>query len=605
MSNGIQRIAIQLFFVLLCSSFLSSQSSIPSSITNKIEDKKLFQTKQWQRLMHYRNGSSEIDDPKFFFSKSGKTDLKSELIATVKMMIIDKSDDENSTLCRYPSRSNWLLENLPKLKEIIKIPKCTKLKKEINNLEAKYVTLVLASAHINSPASAFGHTFLRIDSDRDTPLLSYAVNYAAQTREDNGFIYAYQGLFGGYKGLYSIEPYTKKLKTYSDLEQRDIWEYSLDLNQKEIYKMLLHIFEISHFYADYFFLTENCSYNLLWLLEVAKDDVDLINKFNFKAIPIDTLRVIVDNNLVTKTIYRASKRKKMLELSGEIADIPNAMEFIDSDDYNLSDIDNLSRVQKAKALELATHRLQIRYGKNDIDKKTYLKNFLRLLKERSRYGKIAHKPIKPPIAPRYGHSSTKATLSYAKEDEFLARIKVSYHDIYDNESGYISGAYIDFFDTSIRYKDNKLTVDEINFLNIRSYAIQNVLFKPISWQVSVGGKRIFDNELNSYLKAGAGFTLGSDTLFTYATVTPTIYYRDDTKESLSANIGLIYNPSTSFKFGLLGRYEWFRDEREIQEIEPFVTYNLSKDSAVNIKYISKELDEFREEDFILSWFWYF
>ncbi|SFV62227.1 putative outermembrane protein [hydrothermal vent metagenome] len=593
------------FFILLLSTSLFSQTSIPKSIIDKIESGKLAQTKQWQRLMHYRNGSSEIDDPKFFFSSSGKTNLKNELIATVKKLIIDKSDDENSTLCRYPSRSNWLLKKLPKLKQIIKIPKCTKLKKEINSLEAKQVTLVFASAHMNSPASAFGHTFLRIDSDKDMPLLSYAVNYSAQTREDNGFIYAYQGLFGGYKGLYSIEPYTKKLKTYSDLEQRDIWEYPLNLNQEEINKMLLHIFEIKNFYADYFFLAENCSYNLLWLLEVAKDNIELTNRFNFKAIPIDTIRAIVDNNLVKETKYRPSKQKKMLELSEEIEDIPNAIAFTKSNNYNFADIENLNRTQKAKALELATHRLQIRYGDNEIDKKTYLKLFLHLLKERSRYGKIRHKPIQTPISPREGHSSTKATFSYAKEGEFSARIKVSYHDIYDNESGYISGAYINFFDTSLGYKDNKFTINELNFLDIRSYAIQNAIFKPISWQVAVGGKRIFNNEINAYLKAGAGLSLGSDKLFTYATLTPTLYYRDNGKQSISANLGLIYNQSTSFKFGLLGTREWFKDNQEIEEIEPFVTYSISKDSAINIKYISKNIDGLEEEDITLSWFWYF
>ena len=34
----------------------------------------------------------------------------------------------------------------------------------------------------------------------------------------------------------------KKLKEYNNLEQRDIWEYEIDLTQEEIDKLVLHSF---------------------------------------------------------------------------------------------------------------------------------------------------------------------------------------------------------------------------------------------------------------------------------------------------------------------------------------------------------------------------
>jgi hypothetical protein len=288
--------AVQLFFgLLLFQTSLFSDNNF-SDHNLSIQINQLSNTKQWHRLLHFKNAESEIDDETFFFADDGKFNPKAKLQASIEKLISDKSDDKNSTLCRYPSRSRWILKKIPELQEKIKIPQCKRLNNELKKLGAKHVTLIFASAHINSPASAFGHTFLRIDNNPNTPLLSYAVNYAAQTKEDNGFIYAYQGLFGGYKGRYSITPYYKKLKEYSDLEQRDVWEYTLDLSQKEIERLVLHIFEVRHFYADYFFLAENCSYNLLWLLEVAKEDVNLVNQFSVKAIPIDTIRAIVSEN---------------------------------------------------------------------------------------------------------------------------------------------------------------------------------------------------------------------------------------------------------------------------------------------------------------------
>ncbi len=593
--------AVQLFFgLLLFQTSLFSSSSVSENIIDKLS-----QNKQWHRLLHFKNGKSEIDDKKFFFAKNGKTDPKAELKASIKELILDKSDNENSTLCHYPSRSTWILEQIPILKKEIKIPKCKALKKELKDLGAKYVTLILASAHINSPASAFGHTFLRIDNNPNTPLLSYAVNYAAQTREDNGFIYAYQGLFGGYKGRYSIEPYYKKLKEYSDLEQRDIWEYTLNLNQEQIDRMVLHIFEIRHFYADYFFLNENCSYNLLWLIEIATQKSNLVNQFKFKAIPIDTLRTVINNGLVKKSIYRPSKRKEILAISEPIKNNKKALDFAQSSDYNFSKIENMTKEEKIASLELATSLLKIKYSNNKISKKKYLPKFLKILGKRSKLGKVAKREIPTPSSPKDGHLSSKASIAYITDKAVKAKAKIAYHDIYDNDNGFISGAYISFFDTTIEYKNSDIFLEEIDFLDIKSYAIQDSIFKPISWQVALGAKRIFNNELNSYLTAGAGVTLGKDNFYGFATITPTVYYRETTKSSISGNIGIFYNPSKYLKFGISSSNEWFENSKEIKKIEPFITYSFDKKSAINIRYEYKDIDKIKENDTTISWFWYF
>jgi hypothetical protein len=597
--------AVQLFFglLLIFSTFFLTPLFSTDNFSTKLS--KLSAHIEWHKILHFKNGQSEIDDENFFFSQHGKSNPEAELQASIAQLIADKSDDKNSTLCRYPSRSRWILKQIPELKKQIKEPKCISLKKELKDLGAKHVTLILASAHMNSPASAFGHTFLRIDNNPNTPLLSYAINYAAQTTEDNGFLYAYQGLFGGYKGRYSIEPYYKKLQEYSDLEQRDVWEYSLDLTPKEIERLVLHIFEIRHFYADYFFLAENCSYNLLWLLEIAKPNINLVQQFNHKAIPIDTLRAVISEKLVKKTTYRPSKRKKILHIAQSIKNNPTALNFAKSDDYNISIIEPLSKKEKIASLELATALLRIKLSERKITKKEYLPKFLKILKSRSKLGTLPKEKLEAPPSVLEGHYSTKASFSYTKENHFKARAKVAYHDIYDNDQGYISGAYINFIDTAIEYKENKLSLEEINLLDIRSYAIQDAIFKPISWQISLGGKRIFNNELNSYLQAGGGVTLGNEQFYGYTTITPTLYYREKEEHSISINTGFIYNPSKSLKIGLLGSNEWFEKNRNILEVEPFFTYSINQESALNLRYEYKKIQEIKEEDFLLSWFWYF
>ena len=74
----------------------------------------------------------------------------------------------------------------------------------------------------------YGHTLLRMDAadqDERTRLLAYTINFAAGTEETSGFMYVLKGLFGGYPGVFSMLPYYLKVREYSDLEHRDLWEY--------------------------------------------------------------------------------------------------------------------------------------------------------------------------------------------------------------------------------------------------------------------------------------------------------------------------------------------------------------------------------------------
>ena len=60
----------------------------------------------------------------------------------------------------------------------------------------------------------------------------------------NGFAYAVKGIFGLYKGYYSILPYYVKVREYNDLERRDVWEYTLNLTPPEVVRMFRHIWEL-------------------------------------------------------------------------------------------------------------------------------------------------------------------------------------------------------------------------------------------------------------------------------------------------------------------------------------------------------------------------
>ena len=263
--------------------------------------KQLSKDPYWKSLLHISNtNTSEIDDENFFLAKDGKTNPYAELKATYNQLITQIKETNTSIQCRFPLRTKWIkkqlnLSNLPQ-------HQCIEFNKLYKKINPKSATLVFPNAHINSPASMFGHTFLRIDSSFNSKLLSNAINYAAQANQntENGFIFALKGLFGGYYGKYSLLPYYDKLKEYRDTEQRDIWEYKLNLTQKEIDDMIMHIWEIKDSYSYYYFFDENCSYNILWLLEIARPSLYLRDKFFYHVSPPETLFAIQNANLLIK-----------------------------------------------------------------------------------------------------------------------------------------------------------------------------------------------------------------------------------------------------------------------------------------------------------------
>jgi len=68
------------------------------------------------------------------------------------------------------------------------------------------------------------------------------------------------------------------VKEYGDFENRDIWEYRLQLTAAQTERLLMHVWELKESYFDYFFFTENCAYQLLPLLEVANPELHLTDR---------------------------------------------------------------------------------------------------------------------------------------------------------------------------------------------------------------------------------------------------------------------------------------------------------------------------------------
>ncbi len=267
-------------------------------------------SKEWLRLLHMEKTltgyKSRADGLGFFLSPHGKTDPYAELQATL-------SEFENPTRkigdvqliprCAFPARAHFLSQFIT-LKETA----CEVFETWFKALDVGQVHLIFASSYPENPASAFGHTFLRLEKKSGksrNAFLDYGLNFsAATTGEESGITFAFMGMMGGYPGIYDVMPYYMKIKEYAQLEGRDLYEYQINLTQAEIDQLVRHVWELgvsTHF--DYYFLDENCSYQLLTLLEAVKLEWTLSDGFGPYVLPHETVRRLIDTPEAIKRIH--------------------------------------------------------------------------------------------------------------------------------------------------------------------------------------------------------------------------------------------------------------------------------------------------------------
>ncbi|MCB9096921.1 DUF4105 domain-containing protein [Arcobacter aquimarinus] len=567
--------------------FLCFNFSYSSEILDYVENTKLYENTYWAKLLHFRDGISEIDSDNFFISKDGKKDLKKELFETIQSL----QNGQNNVLCRFPLRVEWLKQNIPSLEKTIVNYSCEELDKYISILDAKYVTMVFPTAHINSPASMYGHTFLRLSSNNQTPLISNAINYAAVTNETNGFLFAYKGLFGHYEGRYSILPYYEKIKEYNNLEQRDIWEYDLDLNQEEINRLVLHTFELKDSYSDYFFFKENCSYNILWLLEIARPSLDLVSNFDFKTVPLDSIKILQNYDLIKNTNFRYSSMGKMKHILNEKIENKEYLKEFVNEDEPLNE--SLSTKDKISYLDFKISYLQYQRANNKYEKNEYLKKYLQLLKQRSSFKEVSNYEIETPFDPLYSHDSARISFFYDSNESFELSAKPVYNDIYDISDGYLQGAFIDFFELNLKkQKDKDLKLDRFTLLKIKSLAPRDMFFKPISWGIDLGYEHF--KEENDYLKIKPeiGLSFGQNKEYIYTMLSSNIYYKaNEQLASIGTNIGFVTNRFKNFKIGLNYSYDKYNKNFENKQFEGFITYKLNRNASLNLRYLNDNLYE--------------
>ncbi|MFO7839355.1 MAG: DUF4105 domain-containing protein, partial [Desulfosalsimonadaceae bacterium] len=372
---------------------------------------------------------------------------------------------------------------------------------------------------LNNPASMFGHTLIIIDTAYTNKRLSNAVNYAASTEGRDGIALAVSGLTGLYRGYYSVMPYYKKIQEYSDINQRDIWEYRLNLTRPELRRMVRHIREMDQIYSDYYFFDENCSYNLLYLLEAARSSAHLVDRFRVAAIPVDTIKAVRAEGFIEDVDFRPAKTTRIAYLEGQLTQeqLDTVRGLLDGKVSARELLDRrIAPAKKIRMLDLAVEVIQYRYVNKELDQNDYRSQLMDVLRARSRLGrpdKDWQDNIPVPRQPDRGHESKRASLGFGVKngDAFYELgLRPALTDLTDTDYIHNQGAQIEFFDLRTRYypESERLTLEQFDLVDIVSIVPVSAFSRPLSWKFNTGWQRKplkTDDDASCYrVNGGAG-----------------------------------------------------------------------------------------------------
>lgn len=479
---------------------------------------RLHEDRLWRLLLHLPGDAtvSLADAPAFFLASDGKGDAAAELRATIAAFFEAPGAPDEHALCRFPARLRFVAERLALDASKLPSPACPEYEKWRGVVSAGSATLVFASAQVEVPASMYGHTFLKLDrpgAPAGTTLLSTIVNYAATPDSFNPFTYVVKGLGGGFPGRFQAMPYFVKVAEYTNHESRELWEYPLKLDASALDRLLRHLWELDSTHFDYYFLSENCSYHLLALLDVAAPDARMSERFGAWTIPVDTVRAAQAAGIAGEGVLRPS-HLSLLRARRDTLE-PGERDLVErlADAWREPSWEPLLALPPARqalVLDTAFDHLKFRHGFSGAMPEPVKRRERRLLQERSTLRVPSRAPAIPRRAsPESGHLSTRAGLGVrvsgsAEEPHVSQEIswRPALHDLLDAPDGYSDGTRLEMFTLTVRVDPalagsrdrgaDALSLERAELVHVDTLRPWERWVRGVSWRAAFGAGRSVD-----------------------------------------------------------------------------------------------------------------
>lgn len=471
----------------------------------------------WLRLVHYEaaenfaNGyRSAVVSDSFFLADNGRVDPGAELLATLRAMLAPVTEDspDQHAQCRFPARWLWLQRTLSLKKDTYPTVRCAAFDEWNGAQGTRSISFVLATGYLSNPASYYGHILLKFNApqtSRMADLLDVSVNYGAIVPDQvDPVSYILNGVFGGYDGGFSHIEYFQHNHNYGEHEQRDLWEYELNLNQAEVDLITAHAWELVGKKFRYYFFRENCAYRMAEILEVL-EGLEVIPKQRPWTIPQSVIRNLSraqrhGEPLVSAVHYRPSRQSRLYdkfsgldsEAKQTVARIVDNPDYLHEPAFRALSVSRRTNVL-ATLIDYYRYRLDDRMSPEHPVRKAYRKVLAARFALPS--DKIVRKPRRPPAphegrAPGYLQAGT--VYDSALGSGVTLRVRPAYYDPLDAAAGHVPHAALSMMDTELAWYGDTLRIQKIDFIHIESV---NSAFTGLprdrgqAWRLTAGVER--------------------------------------------------------------------------------------------------------------------
>lgn len=528
---------------------------------------KLGQSEEWHKINLYHAAwsgiKSRVDDPTYFLSPEGAHDPQAELDASIRAAfdVSMTADGGQPNLCRRIARYQFLSRSMQALGFAYAAPHCEGFERWKAGIATDRATLVFASVYLNSPASMYGHAFIRFDGGAPGEyrrLNDATVGYFVQGSDGNGAMFLLRSLLGGYPGSFGFVPYYVKMREYSDLENRDLWEYQTALHPDEIDHMLAFIWEQSFTYMNYYFFDDNCALMLLAAFEAARPSLDLIEQAKPWYIPLDMLKLVRQAGLIEHVHYRPSQYNTLMRNQALATEAESAQAHTLMEASPVSFAASVDETTQARILDLSLGMLEYRRNQkhSGAEVAAITARQIELSGVRSKIGVVSdYKEQEPPAqGPEEGHGSFRAGIiagQVGASKYAQINLRGAYHDSLDPQSGFAPGASSKIGDLYLRLQGEQIHFERLDFFDVFAPAVQTVWEKPVTLKINISLRRevlqdggLAQSAFRTQLGAGKTYSVGSDAR---------AYILADSVASLGDTSTVVVGPTAGVVWALMPR----------------------------------------------------
>lgn len=480
---------IRRFFLLILPLALFCSEHV---VLRQAKEAKLYEKNEWLALLHSDREKSSIEDKKFILSKSFSP--KKELEATIRAFFGEPAlyqDINNHPQCKFPARRLFLMHELNLSNDIFPSVACPDFQNYQNKAPADTISLIYASENVKSPSSMMGHTFFKYSGkNHQNQSVEHAITFYTILDSFNLLILAYQNTISGMDGFFALQPYKEVVAQYLYKENRNVWEYQLELSEYRRKLINYHIWELKDIQMRYFFANYNCSTVVYYILSLAEPDI--YDKKKLWITPLDTVKYLYDGKLIKNSQLTPSTEWliKMLEENVHNHDVNNIKEIVSKSQY--TGIEKLDFLP----LELLKNYSLLEHKKKNIDSIQFAainSKIENLASKEDKFFDISNykSPYKIPNQRQIGVGYK----SVEDEDFFKLSFLGASHLLNDDNREYFGESELKIADLSLLVNDSGLKLENFTLYGMKSYVPFDTLTNDISYEFEMAIKRDYDQNM--------------------------------------------------------------------------------------------------------------